>query len=253
MNAVRLIILFILIGYACQAQQSQLTYEKPNYRKIERAIRKKHGPLYYPSLMTRFEQADSTLTLKEKRHLYYGYQFQPKYNPYSSSDYIDRMLEIMNKDQQTNGELQFIVQCADSVYREYPFSVLALNCQLHALKQLGQLELYNKRLKQLFTVLDALVSSGDGITKRTAFYVIDPSHEYAVINILGLEFAGSQYQTTHFDFLELKTNKNKLRGLYFDVTPSLKYSDPFINKKSGIPNEDNTGYSKFFHNTIHLT
>lgn len=228
MKPLQLIVLFLLIGTSSLAQSSKPKFKKPDYPKIEKAIQKKNSPLYYPALIKRFEQGDTTFTILEKRHLYYGYQFQPNYKPYSTSDLLDGMLAILQKTQQTDAELRQVVQNADSVFMEYPFSVLALNFQLHALKLLGQVNLYHTRLRQLFTVLDAIASTGDGITKRTAIFVIDPSHEYAIVNLLGFEFAGSQYLTDHFDFLEIKPNEAKLRGLYFDVSPSLhRPTSPF--------------------------
>ena len=46
-------------------------FEKPNYNKIEKNIKIKNSNLFYESLLDRFQNADSTMTLEEKRHLYY--------------------------------------------------------------------------------------------------------------------------------------------------------------------------------------
>jgi len=52
-----------------------------NYKKIEKNILKKKSPFFYTHLLKRFTDGDTLFNLDEKRHLYYGYIFQPEYNP----------------------------------------------------------------------------------------------------------------------------------------------------------------------------
>ena len=70
-------------------------------------------------------------------------------------------------------------------------------------------------------VFDALISSGNGRDKENAFYVIYPSNEYALLEILGFKFGNSQSLIDHYDYLEVAENELGIKGLYFDVTPCL--------------------------------
>ena len=93
---------------------------------------------------------------------------------------------------------------------------------MYALEQIGDRRNFEKKIVQLDIIVDALMSSGDGISKETAFYVINTSHEYALLGILGFGFGGQQSLIEHYDYLTLAENKEGVKGLYFDVSPCLK-------------------------------
>ena len=82
-------------------------------------------------------------------------------------------------------------------------------------------EAFQKKLTQLRTIVDVLMSSGNGKTKEDAFYVIDISHEYNLLSILGFQFGGSQHLIEHYDYLSVAENNQNIEGFYFDVSPCL--------------------------------
>ncbi|MBR9914103.1 MAG: DUF4919 domain-containing protein [Algicola sp.] len=96
-----------------------------------------------------------------------------------------------------------------------------MNYQLYVLENTGDKALFNKKVIQLNTLFDALISSGNGTTKEDAFYVIETTHEYDLISILGLTFGGQQSHIEHYDYLTLAANEAEIEGLYFDITPCL--------------------------------
>ena len=102
-----------------------------------------------------------------------------------------------------------------------PFDLNAINYQLYSLEQMGNMSIFNKRVIQLKTIIDALMSSGNGKNKKEAFYVIYTSHEYDLLNILGFQFGGSQSLIENYDYLTLAENEAKIEGLYFDISPCL--------------------------------
>ncbi|WP_442847383.1 DUF4919 domain-containing protein [Leeuwenhoekiella sp. H156] len=184
-------------------------------------MQNKESNLFYEVLMNRFQQADSTMTLDEKRHLYYGYIFDENYSPYSRSDYGDSLRVVLRKEKMDSLDFNKIVDYTTKMLFENPFDLNAINYQLFSLEQLGNEESFEKRAIQLRTIVDALISSGNGKTKEEAFYVIYTSHEYDLLNILGFQFGGSQSLTEHYDYLTIAENEIKLEGLYFDVSPCL--------------------------------
>ncbi|WP_298473213.1 DUF4919 domain-containing protein [uncultured Maribacter sp.] len=217
------IVLVILSLYGLQLHSQDWNFEKPDYKAIEKNIAEQSSNLFYPNLMDRFLKADSTLTLKEKRHLYYGYSFQENYSPYSRSDFADSLRVILQL--KTHDILAFkkIITFGDSVLVKNPFALRTLNYQLYALDKTDNIRGYRKKMKQFNMIIDALLSSGNGTTKEESFYVIYTSHEYDLLNILGLTFGGSQSLIEHYDYLELAEGETKIKGLYFDVTPCLNY------------------------------
>lgn len=193
-------------------------FEKPDFKKIEANIKDQGSSLFYESLMQRFLKADSTMTIEEKRHLYYGYSFQEQYSPYGRSGFEDSLNIILQKAELNEMDLDKIIQFGDSILSSNPFELSTLNYQMYAYDQLGDSLGLKNKIIQYEIILDVLMSSGDGTSKENAFYVIDTSHEYELLGILGFEFGGTQSLIEHYDYLTIKENELGFEGLFFDVS-----------------------------------
>ena len=89
-----------LFGHAAQAQTADsLRSEAPRYEAIWAETANPTSPYYYPTLMSRYERGDTTLTLEDFRHLYYGYPEQPGYKPLLNSPYADSLQNIFGQKQ----------------------------------------------------------------------------------------------------------------------------------------------------------
>jgi len=217
----QLFFILIFIPLLCSSQTSK-TY-KPDYKKIKKEILKQDGPFFYESLFKKYETGDTTLTTEEKRHVYYGFTFRDNYSPYDSSDYTDSINAILKNSTLTETDYQNIIRYSDLIFMKNPFNLRALNYALFACDKTGQTNLFNKKVAQMNIIFDAVLSSGDGLTKKTAYYVTYVSHEYAVLNILGFDFGGEQRLIEHYDFLKVTENKYNIEGFYFDISPSLNH------------------------------
>ena len=205
------------------------TFEAPVYKKIEKAVKKKSSSLYYPKLMERFLAADSTMTLEERKHLYYGYTFQDDYSPYGSSDYQDSLRTLFNSGELSEDDILKTVAFSDSVLAQNPFDLRAINFKLNAFNRLKLQKEFNQSVIRMTMILDAIMYSGDGMTKETAFYVITVNHEYDVLSILELNSVG-QSLIEHYDYLQLAENNAGIEGLYFDITPCLSSMSKMFSK-----------------------
>ena len=194
--------------------------EPVDYKKIKKEISKKSSDFYYPKLMERYLDGDPSLSIEEKRHLYYGYIYQPGYSGGSSisSEYLRELLNTKDPDDSVLN--QIIISC-DSILVNDPFNVRALNYQLMSYDALEDQFGYEKVLAKLKVIVHAILSSGDGLKKKSAFYVIAIPEEYFILDVLGYEFGGGQSLIEHYDYLELAKNKDKIKGFYFDITPHL--------------------------------
>ncbi len=81
---------------------------------------------------------------------------------------------------------------------------------------------FTKRRVQMSMIINTLENSGDGLSKKTAYYVISIAHEYELITILGFDFGGQQSLIEHYDYLKLSENDQQISGLYFYVSPCQK-------------------------------
>ena len=192
-----------------------------NYKKIKKEISKKSSEFYYPKLMERYLDGDPSLTLEEKRHLYYGYIYQPGYAG-GLSITNEYLMELLDNEDPDDSVLNQIISSCDSILEKDPFNVRALNYQLMSYDALEDQFGYEKVLTKLKVIVHAILSSGDGLKKKSAFYVIAVSDEYFIISVLGYEFGGRQSLIEHYDYLELAKNKDKIKGFYFDISPHLQ-------------------------------
>lgn len=79
----------------------ETTFNPPQYDSVAENIQKKESNCYYPVLWARYQQGDSTLTLEEKRHLYYGYVFDKKFSPYNPGGDTKKAYAILEKERKT--------------------------------------------------------------------------------------------------------------------------------------------------------
>jgi len=217
----QLLVVLILLLSMTLFSQNNIDIKSPDYKKIEKEISNKESDYYYPKLLTKYMISDTTMTLKEKRYLYYGYAFQDSYSPYGHSDFYDSLRTVLNNEKHSDEDLLKIIEFSDSVLVENPFDLRAINYQLYAFEKLEKEIEFDKKMNQMRIIVDALLSSGDGLKEETAFYVIETSHEYALLNILGFEFGGEQRLIEHYDYLVVKNNSQEINGFYFDVSPCL--------------------------------
>lgn len=175
-----------------------------NYDTIKAKIEKPESDSYYPKLMKRFNEFDSTLTLQDYSLIYYGFSFQPDYikNKPSESQLNDLL--------KTSDYEKIVIECKQ-ILDKNPVSLLANNKMGYALYKLKKPESEWKKYQNRYrTIRKVIVYSGRGLNPETAFKVIYVSDEY---NIL-------------YDYFEIpKIYKQTLVGLCdkFDIDPSEYY------------------------------
>ncbi len=119
--------------------------KKPNYKKIEKEISREKSELFYPKLLQRFSISDSTMTLKEKRYLYYGYSFQENYSPYGHSGFGDSLKTVLQLEKHSEKELNKILRLSDSILAKNPFDLRVINYQLYALQKQNNTAGFDKK------------------------------------------------------------------------------------------------------------
>lgn len=221
--------LLILIRFSLFAQYDGPT--APDYGEIEKNIRISGSHFYYPTLMQRYLDADATMTLEEMRHLYYGYIYQPDYAPTDTSQYNALLAEVLSKQSFTAADYGEIVKYADELLKEDPFNMRALNAKLLVYAQQNNVEDYKKAAQRRSVVQKAIASSGDGMGKQTAYYVIKVAHEYDILGFLGFKYGGTEQVEKRCDCNSLTLSQNRfgVDKIYFNIKPVLDY----IQEKGG--------------------
>lgn len=220
----RIVILIVTLFFISTLFSQEINFESPNYKKISKEIKKKKSKFNYEKLFDRYSKGDTTFNLNEKRHLYYGYSFQEEYSPYGSSEYTDSLKIFYQKETLTEFDFKEIIKFSELILDKNPFNLRAINNLSFSYYNLGNSELENSYYNKSSIIIDAIMSSGDGLSEKTAFYVIYVSHEYDLLDAIGFGFGGEQSLTTNgFDYLKLQDNEFSIEGFYFEISRSLEH------------------------------
>lgn len=228
MRVLSLWILLFLVSSAT-AQEKQMP-EVPDYKKIEKTIKDKESPWYYPKLMKRYQSNDTTLTAKDYHYLYYGYFFNDSYSAMgSASSYSDSIRALNNKKVWLDEDKKNYLKFGKEMLKESPFQVgllIRVGSAYRVLKDEANAALYRKKC---IAVLETIRATGDGLKCETGYHVLNVPDEYELLQYLGYESGESQSLTPdQCDYLKLKDNDDHLKGLYFDVKQLFKgYSKMF--------------------------
>ena len=197
-------------------------FVKPDYKQIKLNIENKQSNFYYSKLWDRFQQGDSTMTLEEKRHLYYGYVHNKNYAPYSGSYDSKQVNAILDKEKPTKEEWEKLVSLLNTSLSIEPFSCRYLYYQSVAYKALNRSIDADKNMNKIRSIVDALISTGDGLSKETAIHVIAVPSEYDYLFLNNLSMQSQVFVNGGYDVLYLQQNEDGLEEMWFDVTQPFK-------------------------------
>lgn len=216
----RLVLLMILLPILAIAQPSG--FVKPDYKEIEKAIANKESAYYYPPLLKRYKANDTTLKKDEYKYLYYGNHFYDNAIGIGTGDdtvTTNRLRVLDNKDTLSIEEHKERITLYKKSLDKNPFSMEDMDQIYMSARYINDsvnTKIYLHKLRKLVSVI---MSTGDGKTDETGLHVLAVPDEYFMLKVLGYRFGGSQKLTPHpCDYLTVKSNKDNVQGVYFDVT-----------------------------------
>ena len=215
--------LVIAAFFAASINLFAQNFTKPDYEQIKLNIENNQSNFYYPNLWDRFQQGDSTMTLEEKRHLYYGYVFHKNYSPYLTSHDAVQVKAILEKDNPTNEDWNKLITLLNTSLIAEPFNLRFFYYQSVAYNEINNFVDADKNLRKIFCIADALTSSGDGLSKETAIHVISVSSEYDYLFLMDLSMKSQSLMDGYYDVLTLEPNKYDCKKLWFDVSQPLNH------------------------------
>lgn len=212
-------LLALLIVSVAGAQETS----KPDFTAIQKNIKDKNSGYYYKDLMERFVKADTSMTLSQRRHLYYGFAFMPLKMDQMTIRSIEQQLKsALHKPNPVATDMEDVVNYSGMLLEAFPFSITLKEYRAYCLRQLGRYEEADAERAQIEMIADAIFSSGDGKSLETALHVIDAGNEYEAVALMGFEAREDEYLVNDkYDYLTIDKNPYNLEGLYFDasVTP----------------------------------
>jgi len=213
------IILTILFVFSNLAISQDQEIRPIKFKKLKKEIRKQRSPFYYPVLFQRYLDLDTSLTYEEFRYLYYGFTFQDAYSPYGIPALQDSLISYLSRQELLRAEYQVAARIGGQLLRESPFRLRETFITAVAYEMAGDGKMSSIYFSFFEKQVDAIMSSGDGLSTNTAFVVIYIRDEYEMLEVLGFKFGGGQALLAgDYDKLELEENPYGVEALYFDVS-----------------------------------
>lgn len=209
------------------------TFIKPDYEEIKSKM-ENNPKLHFSVVWEKYQQGDASMTWEEKRQLYYGYVFTKDYSPYAGTNISTEMKAIMSKEKLDRKDWEALIALLNNALQKDPFDCRCLYWQSKAYTALGKRKDAHRTLNKIRCILDALTSTGDGLSKQTAIHVIAVSQEYDFLFLNGLEMHTQLFIDGGYDLLQvvssegneedmtLMGNEDNLNELWFDVNQAMK-------------------------------
>lgn len=213
-------ILVIATAAAPNSDEKKNPSDKPDLEKIKKEVLDPSSPYYYPKLMKSYESNDTTMGLEEYRHLYLGMMFQEDYNPYRHSEYRDKIQELYYRENHSRYELDSIIAYAELSLSDDPFDLEQINYLIYALRGRGKVNRANIWQYRLNHLLQSIVSTGTGLDPENAWYVINPRHEYNIINFQNRLAESQEFQQPYYEYIKLvpiDSLQKSPEGYYFNI------------------------------------
>lgn len=220
----RIIVLLLICLSSLNAQAQSASgrvFVRPDYAVIEKAVKDKDSPYYYPALMARYKADDTTLNLYEYKYLYYGAYFNE-----AEADSVQRNKadaarternKIMDKDSLNDNDRRRLLQLVNTELSVEPLDLRNLSNKLNICYDLYDTACVKRTEHKLLGILRNIRKSGDGLTCKTAYHIYTIADEYFMLSLLKYKFVSQALTADECDYLEVQPNKDNVSGVYFDV------------------------------------
>ena len=175
-------------------------------------------------LMAEFQRNDTLMKIDKYRYLYLGYMFQEDYNPYRSSERTITYDATLNRSKNlTRQECDSVIAYSERALADNPFNLGEMVMLINALRGKGKTNLANIWQYKLNYILMAIVSTGTGLDEENAWYVIEPQHEYVLLNMMDYTVSDHVFYDPSYEYITVKDAKGKdAGGYYFNIGPLLE-------------------------------
>jgi len=197
---------------------------KPDYQNIKKNVLDKESKFYYPSLVKKYYDINNNFILEELQHLYYGYVFNKKYNPYNHPDVELALDKILKKPTHNKNDIERIIEFSIVIMKYNPFDYNALSSLMYAYRENDDKQNHKLVQRQLANIWVTIINSGDGTKPESAFHVLYVSHEYLLLDLFDLKYGGKQQLIGDCDYLTTIDKVSDIKGVYFNIKAALNHS-----------------------------
>lgn len=215
-----------------EPQSPVTTYPSvPDNDRIIAAIFDPQSPYNYTALITRYFAGDTTLTLEEYRHLYYGNVWQESYKPFESITACDRILEVLARPKVMElDDYREIIRYGNEVMEKDPFSPSNINFLTFAYGATGDARNEQINHHRLKMIKETIFSSGNGVKEKAPWHIIRFEHATDIMGSMDMKYRTPMVIDRNTEYFPLDSRgPDGERGYYFD------YSRVFLNYQDHAP------------------
>lgn len=219
MKHILVITILVLSGTIASVSQNilpQLKRETPDMEQIKREINDRGSQYYYPRLMKEFQRNDTLMKIDKFRRLYLGYMLQEDYDPYRPSPVKKDLSALYNAKQPlTREQCDTVAKYARLSLDNNPFDLRSMALLIQALRDKGDINAAKVWQYKLNYILMAIVSTGTGSDDDEAWWVVEPQHEYVLLNMMGFVITNHLFYEPYYEFLTVTDRNGKSAGGYY--------------------------------------
>ena len=207
---------FIAQSVSARPKKVIVSTERPNMETIRKETTNAKSPYYFQKLMAKFLENDTLMTHEEYRFLYLGYVFQEDYDPYRHFECPKHIQQLHFKSELNRAESDSVLKYAKMAIHDVPFDLDHLNFLVYAYEKRQKkalAKIWQTKLNQLAT---AIRSTGTGLDKENAWFVIYPKQEYFLLQ--KMKVTSSNFVEPYYDFLSVQGGgSDSPNGYYFNI------------------------------------
>ncbi|WP_449388957.1 DUF4919 domain-containing protein [Chryseobacterium lineare] len=188
---------------------------KIDLKTIRKDLKNEKSPYNYDKLIFKYKAYPKSLDTIESQHLYYGRNFRE--DKISTLDDDFKVLAESFK----NGDFDECIRQGKILYEKDPTNLDILLILMRSYDSKKEGSNFMHHLNQFRTLTDAVRSSGDGKSEKTAYLVNSVGDEYILLNILNL---GQEYtrgskpsRDGMLDIWQKDQNTVYIKVLYIDI------------------------------------
>ncbi len=171
---------------------------------------------FFDKLIKRYLVNDTTLKQIDYFMLYYGYAYQPQYNPYKHKPLEDSLPKLTEKKEGRNA-----IKIANQILSENPFSLIANVEKAYTAHALGKPAYALVNMYRYYKIAETIQKSGTGESYENPLVVISPNDATAFITRYQLTVISKTLNGENgrwYDVYLVKNKENKEYPIFFDIT-----------------------------------
>lgn len=208
------ILLYLLCIGSTKAQQA------PDMVAIKDSIANPASRFYYPDLMARYQQMDSTLTLDDYHYLYYGYGEQVSYMPLIDNTAETELSQLLSGRSTPKVEHYFrAIALCKAILEIEPFNLRDINALSFIYTQIGHTDKSEQLIKRLRMIAQTIMATGTGLKEESPWWIIYFDHATDLLNMYNFAQQQPIIVSRTVEFIPVSNMAQKGdKGYYFNFS-----------------------------------